>query len=236
VTEKPAGRRPLDGAQEYLYLGYALLAVMLLALVTRRIGPAAVLPALLAGVGLQIRFRPAPLLVLVMVGVMLYWNDLGRAGTRAFTLSDIALSASLLGYILVHYRLLGLLEGLSPMDPRQRQKANDPQNESRSSDLGWLILSLPIWAMAAYVAWRLLVLLKPPVDMTAPTWQGSVATIALLGGLLIVRGLIGYVRWRELARGEALLYLEDTIWQETRREQRLAASFVSAKISRKANS
>ena len=46
MTEQSAGRRPLDGAQEYLYLGYGLLAVMLLTLVTRRIGPAAVLPAL----------------------------------------------------------------------------------------------------------------------------------------------------------------------------------------------
>jgi hypothetical protein len=241
MTQTSAARRPLSTAQEYLFLGYGLLAIMLLTLVTRRIGPIAVLPALLGGVGLQIRFRPAPVLVLVMVGIMLFWNEefttagrLVRTGPRAFALSDMALSASLLGYILVHYRLLGLVDGLAPIDPRQKQRTGEFKTADMSSELGWLILSLPVFAMAGYVALRLLALVKPPIEIEASNWHGSVLIFSLVCGILIVRGLIGYVRWRQLTHDSALLYLQDTLWQETRREQRLTANFVSADGNRKA--
>jgi hypothetical protein len=238
------GQEPVgdDEARSYLDLGVglALLAVILVALLSRKIGPVAVLPVALGVVGLTIRFRPAPLLTLLMVAMMLYWEEgsdpAGRVvltGAHAFSFSDFILSAALLGYFIVHYRLLGLAEGMVPADPRRASASSlQPGANSRvapSAEIGRLVLSLPVWALGAYVAWRILPFFKPPiVDLAIRPWQGSLVTIALLVGIQAARALIGYARWRRLTHTEALLYLEDTLWQETRGEQR----FVSRRLTR----
>jgi hypothetical protein len=92
------------------------------------------------------------------------------------------------------------------------------------AEIGWVVLALPIWAFFAQLGWRLLPRELPVrlADTGLPIglWHGIVLTWIIGVGLLVTAGLLAHAGRRRMSRQQALLIMQDVLWQETGREQR----------------
>jgi hypothetical protein len=233
MSDEPTRPSDDDPGAKYFYLGLGVLLLVLVMLLKRGLGPSALLPVAVGVIGISFNFRPAPVIVLAAVGGLIAYHDasvlgggFGHSGARHFDPWDFILSTAMLGYVVAHYRLQSLATGIMPVDPRrltagQPAPKRDP-NSLASAEIGWLLISLPFWALTGYSVWRLLPLLRPAnADSTNLAWEGIAAVWVLAAALLLASSLIAFFRWRSSSAVEARLYLQDTLWQETRREQRL---------------
>jgi hypothetical protein len=110
-------------------------------------------------------------------------------------------------------------------------------------ELVWFLVALPVWVPLGLLAFRLLVLVGTPelfddqlrtaggnwadvedvlVSLVTLVWRGRLLLWVLGFGTLLAFGLIDYLGWARASRAEAAVFLADTVWRETRREQRLA--------------
>jgi hypothetical protein len=111
-----------------------------------------------------------------------------------------------------------------------------------------LLLSLPVWAGIALFCSPWLIPAadeprlfevdgRPPLEFMEQAvvltqfflngvWRCRLLVWFMGAGLLLASGLFGYLAWGRLNAAEALLYLQDTAWGETRREQRLLHSWL----------
>jgi hypothetical protein len=83
-----------------------------------------------------------------------------------------------------------------------------------------LLLTLPLWAILAYLAWAILSL---PWDVA--NMPPAMARLILLAwtvgiGLFVASALLGLWKRRQHSTAEATLFLQDTLWRETRGDQR----------------
>jgi hypothetical protein len=151
---------------------------------------------------------------------------------RTFGIVDVLLVVSLLVYVAAHFRLLGLTRWIFPADPRRSrlapQRARGPRApaERRSSDLVTgheivvLVASAPLWLGLAWLCWRWLERKETVLDIDDYAWQAMI--LAWLLGVLffVASGLVRYVAQGHVRPEEAALFLQDTLWRETSREQR----------------
>ncbi len=197
--------------------------------------------AAVGALGTLLRLRGTPLLVLlVLAGTyfmrQLTWGRLGLA-PAAFQVNDVLLCGGLLAFVMGHYRLQGLTLNVVPLDPRRRRgrprwdwirlrRLPPLQPQSRSPalvappEVARLILSLPLCALLAQVLW---LGLGWPWEFLGIADRFSRLLLAgwVLGlGLLVLSGLYRFWRQRQLTAAEAAMFLQDTLWSETRREQR----------------
>jgi hypothetical protein len=162
-------------------------------------------------------------------------------------LGDLALAASVLGYAMGHYRLQGLLDQLFPINPKEgkdtplgpktnrgpRANVAHPVREAPSSlrnrrpphlvqagEILLLLLTLPVCALAAWFLWFWVRGLKPSLDLSRPHWQILFLLWLGVGGALVAAGLLRSVAQHQLTRKEALMFLQDVVNRDTRREQR----------------
>jgi hypothetical protein len=158
------------------------------------------------------------------------------------TLMDVLLCFAVLAYVLGHYRLLSLMRHIFPPDPRRpkperdegtlRSKEKDRMLDSsskRSPDLvdGWemalLGCALPVWVGLAVSVWaRVLgsaIWGETPLGVPLAMWRALQIVWASLAVLAAAGTVAGYVRWRSATPDESLLYLQDQLWRQTRREQ-----------------
>jgi hypothetical protein len=168
-------------------------------------------------------------------------------GAETFRLTDFILCGAVLAYAVAHYRLQGLERSIFPPENRRPMPQRD-QRRSRRGTLhsaasrrsAWsvstdeftlLLLSLPLWAGVAEVC--LYVLPSRPLSVGLPlhwwrataslplSWWRAIVFIWLFGlGWLVAASLLGYWGKRRIGPEEATLLLQETLWQETRREQR----------------
>jgi hypothetical protein len=142
-----------------------------------------------------------------------------------FGMPDLLLGAGLFAYLAGHYRLLSVAINIFPADPRRRGK-RDPEAERRPPRLatGREILTLlaawPIWTGLAWLCWRWLEHKETTLDIADYSWQAMV--LAWLVGLLflVASALVRYGAQHQMRPEEAALFLQDTLWRETSREQR----------------
>ena len=227
--------------QVYTYICLTALVVMFLVLLRRGLGSWSFVAPVVGLLGIGLRLRLGPLLTLIVMTFLLYAREPVVIHTfpfisRAFSLSDWLLSVSLLAYFAGQYRLQGLTQSIFPSDPRRRKgPGSEVESKSvirdpglvQSAEVGWLLLFLPVFALAAQLIWRLLPQDQGRYGLDAGKWRGiTVAWLAILV-LLGLAGLLRYLRWRGWSRREASLVLQDALWQETRREQRSLASWVA---------
>jgi hypothetical protein len=147
----------------------------------------------------------------------------GPAGE--FGLADLLLGAGVFAYLAGHYRLLSVTASIFPADPRRRGQ-RDPAAERRSSRLVTgrevvnLLAPLPIWIGLAWLCWRWLENKETLLDIADYSWQ--VIVLAWLIGLLFLAAsaLVRYGAQWQMRPEEAALFLQDTLWRETSREQR----------------
>jgi hypothetical protein len=138
-----------------------------------------------------------------------------------------------------------------PAAPAKRGLTVPPQRSpGLATPTEWvlLLLSLPVWAGLALFGSPWLIpapdeqrlfevetlrsseLMEQVVGLTQlflnGVWRCRLLVWFLGAGLLLVSGLLGYLAWGRLSAAEAILYLQDTTWAESRREQRLLQSWL----------
>jgi hypothetical protein len=217
-------------------------------------------PVLVGSVALLGRWATGPPLVLLSVAG-LYLADL-RWGHSFGSLhlwasdetSDLLLAVALLAYTAGHYRLQALTVRAVPDDRRGPGGARAPvrhwflpappgrsPERVRPGEVLGLLLSLPVFAALAYLAWGWLIqtevfpmlsLPRAPVqDRTrnpdARVWEAVLVVWVFAGCLAAAGAVLGYLRWRRVSPEEAVGYLQDQLWRQTRREQRRANRWVA---------
>jgi hypothetical protein len=174
---------PDAGVRNYTFLCLLALLVVLLALMAAlpRAGPLWLLLPVLVGLGgLWLRWSAAPLLFLVLLGLIVYLYGALRTPAQArwaggsAPATDLLLGVAALAYVAGHYRLQSLVRFVFPADPRrraprrraspagpQRPPARVPRQRSAGlaspGELVWLLLALPAYGLLALVANRWLV-------------------------------------------------------------------------------
>lgn len=189
--------------------------------------------------GIVTGMRSAPLLTLVILFIAQTGHHLAMFRTLEvpqqrpfFHLGDLLLAIGMLGYVAGHYRLQSLWSDAVPVDPRQRRRARgrwggyeqakQPRSETTLTpeELARFVLGLPLVAIAGQLAWWLLAREWLPEVFVSPVMRLIVLIWALAVGMLLAGWLLSLWHTRQMSRVEARLYLQDTLWRETRREQR----------------
>jgi hypothetical protein len=233
------------GTRAFAYVVMCAVSLALLLLIQVRQGQGPWVSLLMVGIGvggLLMRFRLAPVLLLVLVALRRYfdadvrWYADNQQGTT-FTVPDVLRSVAVLGYVIGHYRLQGLSRYIFPPDYRlvaaQRSIRargsvwHRPQIERRRSvhamtplEEPLLILSLPAFAVLGQLAW--FALAQPRELLEWDPWVVRLAAMigTLVLGMSIVAGILGTWRRRRMTPAEAHVMMQDSLWRETRGEQR----------------
>jgi hypothetical protein len=263
------GPQQQTGASHYTFLGLTALLVLLLALMARGLGTWSLLPTLLGLGCLLLRWRGGSIALVLAVTALLFGSLVLRSSLRpdmplvATPVSDLLLSAAVLGYVAAHYRLMGLTRFVFPRDPRRvvepasrgrRPGLIVPQRRSPEAaspaELGLLLASVPLFCGLALLGQQWLLLGRPSpsvfgdhVNSSAyyeyeihmmnagqglvdALWRGRLLLWWVGGGVLLVSALLSYLAWRRMTAAEAALVLQDTVWAETRGEQRRINSWL----------
>jgi hypothetical protein len=235
------GERP-DSVSEPAVLLYqavclGALGLIVLPLMARGLGLLEVFLFLLGLGGVALRLRVTPVLLLLTLAAAEMVHPLAGFRHRIvplFQVSDFLLACGAVAYIMGHYRLQGLAKTALPVDRRQRERPGEGASRGRvvrrprsahlvtAAELLGFVLTVPLWAAAAAVFWAWLSRRGEALGLPlTPPEMRLVLVFWLLGvGGLVVAWLLSCWRSRGLSREEAQLFLQDTLWRETRREQR----------------
>jgi hypothetical protein len=240
------GREP--AIRMYVFLCLVALTVVVLLLMQRQYGTWSVFPGVIGLLAVVFRWRSGPLLFLAaLTGFVLVqhvvirntaWRLLPR---RTAPLSDWILCGACLAFVMAQYRLQGLVNFIFPPDPRTRSRtAPKPSPPAappprRAGDLvtpaetGLFLLALPLWSALAQFSWGALAPNAHVLGVAPALDQLVLLTWFLGGGLLLATGLLGYLEYRRFTAPEATLFVQDTLWHETRREQRRVGRWLAWK-------
>lgn len=243
MTPKRRQLRSHPAVRNYMLFCLAALFLLVVCLADRGLDWWCLVPALIGCLTLLTHWNHGPPLVLLSLAGLL-----GMPGPRSLhgypyaarfqapTLMDLVLCVAVLGYVLGHYRLLSLSRTIFPADSRRqgRQARKLPDGaQRRSADLvtPWemtlLGIALPVWSGLAVLIWTLLMEGSPPLDMPRPLWRVLQIGWTALSVLAITGILAGYLRLTTATPEESLLYLQDQLWRQTRREQSLLNRWLS---------
>jgi hypothetical protein len=227
------------GLIHYQILCGAGLLLMLLALFDQGLLLGNLLVVSVGLLGIVTGMRSAPLLTFVILLIAQTGHHLSLFRTLEFPqhrpffhLGDLLLAMGMLAYVAGHYRLQSLWGHAVPMDPRQRRRASGKwggyeqakqpraQETLTPEELARFIVGLPLVAIAGQLAWWLLAREWLPEVFVSRVMRLIVLIWALAVGTLLTGWLLGLWRTRQMSAAEAQLYMQDTLWRETRREQR----------------
>ena len=227
------------GLSHYYVVCLVSMSVIWLVLLRRELPATATLFPVLVGIlGIAVRWRLAPVILLATLAVCLKFEST-HEGQRVFRVSDLILCAATLAYIAGQFRLQGLLDHVVPVDPRRREGPPrwhvgllsiryQPEvvREKRAASLvtreevGMLILGSALWAGLAQICWNLLPLEKGNPGFPLPVWRAILLAWIIGASLYVVFGGLNYLSQRAMTVEEATLFLQDVLWKETRGEQR----------------
>ena len=152
--------------------------------------------------------------------------------------SDVIACIGVLGFVACHYRLQGVWFHQLARDVRRRPAKPhlsfrlslgrlgaqpDPgrrvPEQISMSEVSWLIVTLPVWAIfAQFATYSISRIRVAQIDL----WLVRILTVAWvlgLGTFVMVHLLEAWKRY-SMNRAGAWLFLQDTFWRETRGEQR----------------
>ncbi len=213
-----------------------------------RAGPVFVLLAL-GGVLFAHELGHTPFSLLQQILVAMVEPLYGRWGRRRLTMplwrppqasvvSDLALAAAAMAYLVGHYRWLALVRHVFPPDarrgfaalaqarqPRRGRPVVPPPAQRRSPHLAtpremllWLV-TLPAWVCLASVLHEWLTNSQPRLHLNDTVWY-LIVVVWLIGVTgFVLAAVVGYLGQRRRPAVEATMFLQDTLWRETRREQ-----------------
>jgi hypothetical protein len=235
--------------RNYLVMCLAVLALILLVLARRDLGLWALFPVLLGAGGALLRWRAAPLMLLVLLaGLLAIFETLATASryrpdetSRGASLEIWILSGAVLAYCVAHFRLQGLTVSIFPPESHAGESeppaaGTDPPSSADQPraarsvspwEISWLIMALPIWAFLGQMAGRLLPTRMSALGLPPWMWQAILLVWLLGGGLLIGAGVLDYFGRQQMTRREARLWLQEVFWQETRRDLRRVSRWLA---------
>jgi hypothetical protein len=223
---------PSPLATVYLLVGLAGVAILGLLLIQNG-GRWGLVPAMIGAAGLVFRWRSAPLIVLAGIAlaqiapfgpVEVVWFSVpemypNRSVLPSNVASNLAVCTATLVYVIAQYRLVGLSAGLFPSGTKRSD--NPPRaGTGGSAEVGTVLFTAAAVSVGAFLLWRLSGAVRAPWGIFPVPWRLGVVAWLLIGGLAIVAAVLGYLGWRRLSRAEAAVYLQDSLWHETRGEQR----------------
>jgi hypothetical protein len=228
----PAELRSHPAVRNYMLLSLAALFVLVVCLVDRGLRWWSLLPALIGCMSLLAPWSAGPPLVLVSLtglilsGTRYRWGYLYGVGMVVPTVMDLVLCAAVLAYVIGQYRLISLLRDVFPTDPRRSRGGASPETASRRpadlvtpKELALVVLALPLWTGLSVAAWRWLIDETPSLDIERDAWRGLLTAWAVIVVVGVVAAVAGYARQNTATPEEGLLYLQDQLWRDTRREQ-----------------
>lgn len=231
---EPASVYQNPAVRTYLLLGLGALAVLLLTTLQRGAAVGALLATIIGVMGLLVQWRTAPVVLLFIVSASLFdWTG-GRfaSGDVTFDLGDILLTAALVTYLGAQYRLYSLTGNSLPVPPKRPGRATVKQ-PPRPAELvnDAELLALGAAGLAAAVAAQALWAVMPTETgewMISPKLVHlAVLTLVLGGGGLLASWVLAHLAFRRAGPLAAVLYLQDLLWAETRREQRRQGRWIA---------
>jgi hypothetical protein len=232
-------------ARGYLILCLVALGFVLLVQLERGAGLGGLLVVLVGLLGVLGRLAAGPILFLLVLGGQQFLRHAALTGHGlhwynpgwSVEVSDVVLCGAVLAYVLAHYRLLGLVRQVVPLDPRRRE--GPPRwhfwrlqwlprvvQERRSAravsrvEVGLLVMSLPLAALLAQVFWAGLARPREVLGLSTRLWRVLLVAWVLGIGVFLTAAVLRQLRRRAMTPDEAALQLQDVVWLETRREQR----------------
>ncbi len=194
------------------------------------------LPALIGSAGVFLRWNMAPLWLIgsMVLTFLAERNSFLLQSTATLRLGDMLLCATVLAYTMAHFRLTLIHTPFPTEQAPSRSRRSRPQQVDESDiqrdqpeamfiparELGFLLLSLPVWTGLSHVAWLILPQRAGNPGVAVPVWR-LWWLLWLVGGIaFVVAAVLDYWYRRTMAVEEATLYLQDMLWRETRGEQR----------------
>jgi hypothetical protein len=244
---------PQVGTGHYVVLCGLCLAVIFLVQLQQALVLTNLLGVLVGALSLVARMRLGPVLLVIFVaGAQLSLQTAGwRGRPEAMDLTDVVLCSAALGFVVSHYRLQAIWYNLLPADPRQRAgkprrafpwiwrrapvvEEKRPADQITPQEIGWLVATLPLWAVAAQLAWALIPQRWEPLGIPARLAQILTALWLLTISFVVVRALLNFWKQRRYDPAIAQLYLQDLLWRDTRGEQRRVGRWLAWwKLARK---
>jgi hypothetical protein len=234
------------GISHYLVVGLVSVSVIWLVLMRREISIGLTLFPVLAGtLGLTIRWRLAPAIMLTTLAVCLKLEYVRRSEGN-FRLTDVVLCGATLAYLIAQYRLQSIMDHVFPIDSRRREgpprwhvglltlryqpeiakERRSPQLVTRE-EIGMLILVSIFWAALAQVFWNVFPWQLGNPDFPPRVWRAILLTWFAGASLYVVFNLLQYWSRKQMSPDEAMLFLQDELWKETRREQRRSGRWLA---------
>lgn len=251
-TPLPPGEKPGEGpritSRHYQALcGLALAAIFLVQLQGASLAtPVTLLANLLVvfigTLGILYRVRLSPIFVLVALAIphlieQHQTNQLFQPDFRSFRFLDVAdvlMCIAMLTYLIGQYRLHGLWFGVLPADPRQPPAAQARSEMSLSAgELVGLIFPVPIVALVAEFAALAFKQYWSFIDVPPREKQTLAVAWALLLAMFLGAHAFRYWRRLQMDHVSSRLLLQDTLWQQTRADQRRINRWIVWKKLRK---
>lgn len=227
----------------YLLSVIGAILILALLLAERGLPGNAVFLALIAGLGVVWKSRFVPVLVLALVVLLVIARHEGydlvsgffkviipfgqyRVFWRPYTptpLLEVVLALAVLVYIQGAFRLIGLLDAALPGEGRTRAERRTPSpREPGRVDATEGIQGLGVLLVVAILAtgtWVVVSNAAPALDLPRDAWRVLLLTWLLATPVIVVTTVARILFWRNAPPEVQRLYLQETLWRETRVEQ-----------------
>ena len=210
----------------YLVIGAGSLLALMFAMQLRDANFASLMAVALGVAGLLARWRTAPLALLFAVTAGITdWS--GNPRSFGFDLRDTIIAAATLTYLAAQYRLFSLGDNGFPRGKQRKLRRPRPAALFNDLELVWLAALVLAPVIVAQFIWASAPALSEPLHLNGPLVLLVVVGVLVGGGGLLTGTVLAYRRWRAASPDEAALVLQDTLWAETRREQRRTARWLA---------
>lgn len=252
MTEPEVETPPAElGLSYYLFLGFSGLVVLCLVLL-ERIDIFALIPTGIGALGLATFLMPAkfgilrkPLYftpVFVLLSLAVFLGISYSYSHSSVQLMDLLAAPALLAYLGAQYRLFALRGAAVPVDTRPRldRPGGDPPESRPLEQVSprepiRFIAVMAACMIVGQVAWQwvmsswLAIGSEMPEQLALRTvpWR-MISLIWLLGsGMILTMGFFRLLRIYRMSRDESAMIAVDTLWAETRGEQRRVARWTA---------
>jgi hypothetical protein len=227
----------------YLMSIVGSLLIVALILTERDLGGYAILILLFGALGVAAKSRVVPVVLMVLVALMVLARSQGydliggffrvlmpsgryrafRGNEEPNALFDTLLALAMVVYLQGQFRLCVLLGSAMPAEGRTRSERKTPlprepgSNNASEGIAGLGVLSLVV--VLAGFTWVIVYHSEPLTEVARETWRTLLMIWLLASALIVTTTLARIAFWRVAPPEVHQLYLQETLWRETRAEQ-----------------
>jgi hypothetical protein len=223
------------GTFHYVLFCVGGMAAVLLVMLSYHFRGWAVLPIAVGLLGALTRL--GPILFAVAVALALNFPPHQPFGQRALLrIPELIAAGGVLAYVIGHYRLQAIhlhafAEGRKEPGSDEPPRRRHPRWVS-SAELGQALIAVPTVAILAQITWHQL--MGMPVQFRWGIIWPFIVTVWVLGAVMaVVGGAFAWRRRQQMTVEEATIFLQDQLWQDTRRDQRRVARWLAWAAARR---